>query len=143
MVTFTGSAATGRKLKAMPVFIEESVPFNLEADSLNACVLGPDVAPGTEDFEVFIKEVSKEITVKAGQKCTAVRRIIVPQNRMEDVQIALGQRLAKTVIGNPRTEGVRMGALASTLQRERLKASVDRLASEQELVLAIGTRWMW
>ena len=99
IVTFTGSAATGRKLKAMPVFIDEAVPFNLEADFLNACVLGPDVKPGSEDFEVFIKEVTKEIVVKAGQKCTAVRRIIVPKDRMEDVQIALGQRLAKTVVG--------------------------------------------
>lgn len=134
VVTFTGSAATGKKLKGLPHLIEESVPFNLEADSLNACVLGPDVRPGTEDFEVFIKEVTKEITVKAGQKCTAVRRIMVPRALMEDVQVALGQRLAKTAIGNPRTEGVRMGSLASHLQVERLQANIRKLQNHQEVV---------
>jgi oxepin-CoA hydrolase/3-oxo-5,6-dehydrosuberyl-CoA semialdehyde dehydrogenase len=134
VVTFTGSAATGKKLKGLPHLIEESVPFNLEADSLNACVLGPDVRPGNEDFEVFIKEVTKEITIKAGQKCTAVRRIMVPRALMEDVQVALGQRLAKTAIGNPRTEGVRMGSLASHLQVERLQANIRKLQNHQEVV---------
>jgi oxepin-CoA hydrolase/3-oxo-5,6-dehydrosuberyl-CoA semialdehyde dehydrogenase len=134
VVTFTGSAATGKKLKGLPHLIDESVPFNLEADSLNACVLGPDVKPGSEDFEIFIKEVAKEITIKAGQKCTAVRRIMVPRAAMEDVQIALAQRLAKTPIGNPRTEGVRMGSLASQLQVERLQANIHLLKSQQEVV---------
>jgi oxepin-CoA hydrolase/3-oxo-5,6-dehydrosuberyl-CoA semialdehyde dehydrogenase len=134
VVTFTGSAATGKKLKGLPHLMDESVPFNLEADSLNACVLGPDVKPGSEDFEIFIKEVAKEITIKAGQKCTAVRRIMVPRAAMEDVQIALAQRLAKTPIGNPRTEGVRMGSLASQLQVERLQANIHLLKSQQEVV---------
>jgi oxepin-CoA hydrolase/3-oxo-5,6-dehydrosuberyl-CoA semialdehyde dehydrogenase len=134
VVTFTGSAATGQKLKALPHLTENSVPFNLEADSLNACVLGPDALPGTAAFELFIKEVHKEITVKTGQKCTAVRRAIVPAHLMEDVQIALGQRLAKTVIGNPRAEGVRMGALATLQQVARVKESVARLKEEQDIV---------
>jgi oxepin-CoA hydrolase / 3-oxo-5,6-dehydrosuberyl-CoA semialdehyde dehydrogenase len=134
VVTFTGSAATGRILKALPVITENSVPFNLEADSLNACVLGPDAVPGTAAFDLFIKEVHKEITVKTGQKCTAVRRAIVPAQLMEDVQIALGQRLAKTAIGNPRAEGVRMGALATLQQVARVKESVERLQQQQEIV---------
>lgn len=134
VVTFTGSAATGQKLKALPHLTENSVPFNLEADSLNACVLGPDALPGTAAFDLFIKEVHKEITVKTGQKCTAVRRAIVPAHLMEDVQIALGQRLAKTVIGNPRAEGVRMGALANLQQVTRVRESVERLKQEQDIV---------
>ena len=117
VVTFTGSAATGQKLKALPQFVENSVPFNLEADSLNASILGADAVPGTVEFDLFVKEVTREITVKTGQKCTAVRRIMVPENLVEDVQIAVGQRLAKTVIGDPSQEGVRMGALATKLRR--------------------------
>jgi oxepin-CoA hydrolase/3-oxo-5,6-dehydrosuberyl-CoA semialdehyde dehydrogenase len=134
VVTFTGSAATGRKLKATPRLIEESVPFNLEADSLNASVLGEDAKPGTAEFDIFVKEVQKEMTVKAGQKCTAIRRIMVPENLMEDVQIALGQRLAKTTIGNPQEEGVRMGSLATKIQVDRVRENVEKLAAEQEVV---------
>ena len=134
VVTFTGSAATGKKLKALPRIIEESVSFNLEADSLNACVLGQNVKPGDPEFEIFIKEVSKEITIKAGQKCTAVRRIMVPRHLMEDVQIAVCQRLAKTAIGNPLNENVRMGSLATRVQVERVEENVRILAAEQELV---------
>ena len=134
MITFTGSAATGRKLKGLPHIIEESVPFNLEADSLNACVLGEDAVPGTPEFDIFIKEVQREITVKAGQKCTAVRRILVPEKLMEDVQTALSARLAKTIIGDPATEGVRMGALATNLQVERVRENVELLMKEQDIV---------
>jgi len=134
VVTFTGSAATGKKLKGLPHIIEESVPFNLEADSLNACVLGEDAVPGTPEFDIFIKEVQREITVKAGQKCTAVRRILVPEKLMEDVQSALSARLAKTTIGDPATEGVRMGALATNLQVERVRENVELLMKEQEVV---------
>ncbi len=134
VITFTGSAATGKKLKGLPHIIEESVPFNLEADSLNACVLGEDAFPGTPEFDIFIKEVQREITVKAGQKCTAVRRILVPEKLMEDVQTALSARLAKTIIGNPATEGVRMGALATNLQVERVRESVELLMKEQDIV---------
>ena len=134
VITFTGSAETGKKLKGLPHIIEESVPFNLEADSLNACVLGEDAVPGTAEFDIFIKEVQREITVKAGQKCTAVRRILVPEKLMEDVQTALSARLAKTIIGDPATEGVRMGALATNLQVERVRENVQLLMKEQDIV---------
>src|SRR6478752_7742049 len=112
VVTFTGSASTGKMLKAHPRLIQESVPFNMEADSLNCCVLGTDVTTAMPEFDIFIKEVAREITTKAGQKCTAVRRIIVPEKLVEDVHIALGKRLAQNIIGDPNIEGVRMGALA-------------------------------
>lgn len=134
VVTFTGSAATGKKLKAHDRILEESVPFNLEADSLNATVLGKDAVPGTVEFDLFVKEVTKEMTVKAGQKCTAIRRIFVPNNLMEDAQKAISARLAKTTIGNPAEEGVRMGALATQTQVERVKESVNKLAQSQEIV---------
>jgi oxepin-CoA hydrolase/3-oxo-5,6-dehydrosuberyl-CoA semialdehyde dehydrogenase len=134
VVTFTGSAKTGKILKALPNIIEESVPFNLEADSLNACVLGEDAKPGTEEFDLFVKEVQREITVKTGQKCTAVRRILVPESLLEDVQKALIGRLTKTTIGNPSVEGVRMGALASKEQVNRVKENVELLMTNQEVV---------
>ena len=134
IVTFTGSAATGKILKSLPNITENSVPFNMEADSLNASILGKDAVPGTPEFDIFIKEVQREITVKAGQKCTAVRRIIVPEDLMEDVQIALSKRLDKTVIGDPADENVRMGALASHVQVERVKENVKLLETEQEIV---------
>jgi oxepin-CoA hydrolase/3-oxo-5,6-dehydrosuberyl-CoA semialdehyde dehydrogenase len=134
VVTFTGSASTGKKLKAHPRLIEEAVPFNMEADSLNCCVLGPDALPGTAEFEIFIKEVQREMTTKAGQKCTAVRRIIVPKALVEDVQIALGKRLASTVIGDPNVEGVRMGSLAGAAQLKEVTEKVLELAKTQEIV---------
>lgn len=134
VVTFTGSASTGMKLKAHPRIISESVPFNLEADSLNASVLGPDAKPGTPEFELFIKEVCKEITIKAGQKCTAVRRIIVPKAFVEDVQIEIGKRLAKTAIGDPNVEGVRMGAMAGKDQLHDVIENVKLLMKSQEIV---------
>lgn len=134
IVTFTGSASTGRMLKAHQNIINEAVPFNMEADSLNCCVLGEDVNPGDVEFDIFIKEVQREMTVKAGQKCTAIRRIIVPANKVEDVQIALGKRLAKTTIGDPSVDGVRMGALAGNDQREEVRDKVNELAKSQEIV---------
>ena len=134
VVTFTGSATTGRKLKAHPRIIQESVHFNMEADSLNAAVLGKDAAPGTEEFELFIKEVRKEVTVKCGQKCTAIRRVIVPQEFLEDVQIALGKAFAKTTVGNPRNESVRMGSLAAQSQRADVLEKLAILRQESELV---------
>ena len=134
VVTFTGSASTGRMLKAHENIVNESVPFNMEADSLNCCVLGDDVNPGDIEFDIFIKEVQKEMTVKAGQKCTAIRRIIVPVNKVEDVQIALGKRLAKTTLGDPSVEGVRMGSLAGLEQREEVKEKVLELSKSQEIV---------
>ncbi|MEQ1732436.1 MAG: phenylacetic acid degradation bifunctional protein PaaZ [Bacteroidia bacterium] len=134
VVTFTGSAHTGKMLKAHPQILAESVPFNLEADSLNAMVLGLDAIPGTVEFDLFIKEATKEMTIKAGQKCTAVRRLIVPENCIEDVQIALGKRLGGVVMGNPQTEGVRMGALAGFSQVEEVKDKVAELNKTQNIV---------
>jgi oxepin-CoA hydrolase/3-oxo-5,6-dehydrosuberyl-CoA semialdehyde dehydrogenase len=134
IVTFTGSAATGKMLKALPQIAAESVPFNLEADSLNATILGQHATPGTEEFDLFIKETVKEITIKAGQKCTAVRRIIVPENLIDEVQKGIAARLASTKIGDPSVEGVRMGALATRLQVERVRANVEKLAQSQEIV---------
>ena len=134
VVTFTGSAATGKLLKGLPRIAEQSVSFNLEADSLNATVLGEAATPGTEEFDLFVKECVKEITIKAGQKCTAVRRIIVPENLLDEVQTAISARLASTKMGDPAHEGVRMGALATKLQVERVRANVDLLAQSQDIV---------
>jgi oxepin-CoA hydrolase/3-oxo-5,6-dehydrosuberyl-CoA semialdehyde dehydrogenase len=134
VVTFTGSATTGRLIRSNKNMIDNSVPFNMEADSLNCAVLGPDAVPGTEEFELFIKEVRKEMTVKCGQKCTAIRRVIVPENLMEDVQIALGKSLQKTTIGDPRVEGVRMGALAGKSQVEEVRERILMLKENAELV---------
>ena len=134
VVTFTGSAHTGRKLRVHPRLIEESVPFTMEADSLNACVLGPDAVPGTPEFDLFVKEVRKEMTVKCGQKCTAIRRVIVPENLMEDVQIALGKQLERTVIGDPKLKEVRMGALINNDQREAVISQIEKLTATAEIV---------
>lgn len=134
VVTFTGSAATGRILKAHPRIIQEAVPFTMEADSLNASILGEDAVPGTPEFDIFIKEVRKEMTVKAGQKCTAIRRIIVPENLVEDVQIALGKALDKITIGDPRLKEVRMGSLVSKQQVEAVRNSVQDIAKEAQIV---------
>lgn len=135
VVTFTGSAETGKKLKSHPRILSEAVPFNMEADSLNCSVLGPDVMPGSPEFDIFIKEVVREVTTKAGQKCTAIRRVIVPADRVEDVQIALGKRLQQNIIGDPSVEGVRMGPLAGISQREEVKEKVKQLARTQELII--------
>ncbi len=133
VVTFTGSAATGKMLKASPRIAQESVSFNLEADSLNATVLGPSATPGTPEYDLFIKETVKEITIKAGQKCTAVRRILVPDHLLEDVQKSIASKLATTKIGDPSVEGVRMGALATKLQVDRVKENVRKLSLSQEI----------
>lgn len=135
VVTFTGSAETGKKLKSHPNLLENSIPFNMEADSLNACVLGIDVKPDMPEFDLFIKEVVREITTKAGQKCTAVRRIIVPENLVEDVTIALGKRIQTTIIGDPSVEGVRMGPLAGLGQRNDVLEKVKELMAVQQLVI--------
>lgn len=134
VITFTGSATTGRLLKAHPRIIQEAVPFNMEADSLNASVLGTDAKPGTPEFDIFIKEVRKEMTVKCGQKCTAIRRIIVPENLIEDVQIALGQALDKVTIGDPRLKEVRMGSLISKEQLTEVRNSVLDIAKQAQIV---------
>lgn len=135
IVTFTGSAHTGKMLKAHPRLLEEAVPFNMEADSLNCSILGTDVTPDKPEFDIFIKEVVREITTKAGQKCTAIRRIIVPENKIEDVQIALGKRLSQTIIGDPNVEGVRMGSLAGQAQLLEVKEKVEQLSKTQKIII--------
>ncbi|HKP29012.1 MAG TPA: phenylacetic acid degradation bifunctional protein PaaZ [Gemmatimonadales bacterium] len=134
VVTFTGSAATGRKLKAHPSIINESIRFNMEADSLNFCMLGPNDKPGTEEFDLYIKEVSREMTLKAGQRCTAIRRVLVPESLVEPVIQALSKRLAGATLGNPATEGVRMGPLATKDQVTEVRKSVEALRKGAEVV---------
>ncbi len=134
VVTFTGSASTGLKLKSHPVILRESVPFNMEADSLNCIILGTDVTPEMPEWDIFIKEVRKEMTVKAGQKCTAIRRIFVPDNKMEDTWKALTVSLAQTTIGNPLNEKVRMGSLAGETQRKEVRNQVQKLLASSEII---------
>ncbi|SEE67682.1 oxepin-CoA hydrolase / 3-oxo-5,6-dehydrosuberyl-CoA semialdehyde dehydrogenase [Rhizobiales bacterium GAS188] len=134
VVTFTGSAATGRKLRTHQAIVAHSVRFTMEADSLNAAILGPDAVPGTEEFDLFVKEVAREMTVKAGQKCTAIRRVIAPRKAVDALIEALGDRLAKTAVGNPAEEATRMGPLASLAQRDEVRARIDELRSEAEIV---------
>jgi oxepin-CoA hydrolase/3-oxo-5,6-dehydrosuberyl-CoA semialdehyde dehydrogenase len=134
VVTFTGSASTGRMLKAHTRIINESVPFNLEADSLNCSVLGEDAVPGTPEFDLFVSQVRSEMTVKCGQKCTAIRRIFVPEKLMEDVQIALGKALDKVTIGDPRLKEVRMGSLVSKAQVEEVIMRTKEIARTAALV---------
>jgi len=133
-VTLTGSAWTGNKLRSMPSILNNSVRFNMEADSLNFCMLAPDAEPGTAEFDLFIKEVAREMTVKAGQKCTAIRRTIVPEHLSEAVIKAINERLAKTKIGNPQSEGVRMGPLAGKSQVDEVTDKVKELLVGCELV---------
>lgn len=134
VVTFTGSKTTGLLLKSNKNILENSIPFNMEADSLNCIVLGEEVRPGDPEWDLFIKEVRKEMTVKAGQKCTAIRRIFVPAALVEDVYIAIGKALSQTAIGNPLNEKVRMGSLASLGQRDEVRANVQKLLASSQLV---------
>ncbi len=137
-VAFTGSAATGQMLKESKAVTQNAVRFNMEADSLNCSILGPDAVPGTEEFDLFIKEVVKEMTTKAGQKCTAIRRTIVPSGLEEAVVQALRARLEKTVIGDPSVEGVRMGPLASRAQVRDVGAAAERIREAGTLVFGGG-----
>ena len=134
VVTFTGSATTGRMLKSRKEVIDNSVRFTMEADSLNCSILGPDAAPGTDEFQLFIKEVAREMTVKAGQKCTAIRRTIVPDSMVGDVLEALTKRLKSVVVGDPSVEGVTMGPLAAKAQVKEVGACVSALTEEAQLV---------
>ncbi|MBK9255024.1 MAG: phenylacetic acid degradation bifunctional protein PaaZ [Saprospiraceae bacterium] len=134
VVTFTGSASTGIQLKSNINIISEAVPFNMEADSLNCIILGEDAAPGTVEFDLFVKEVRKEMVVKCGQKCTAIRRIMVPDNYLEDAQIAIGKALSGTPIGDPRVQGVKMGALAGKEQIEEVRGKISQLMKSSEIV---------
>lgn len=134
VVTFTGSADTAAKLRAHPNLLRQGIPFNAEADSLNSAILGPDVTPDDEEFDLFVKEVVREMTVKAGQKCTAIRRAIVPRKHLAVVAERLRERLAKVTVGDPSREGVRMGALASRSQQADVRERVAQLMAGNELV---------
>ena len=133
-VVFTGSANTGRKLKALPSISGNAVRFNMEADSLNCSILGLDAKPGTPEFDLFIKEVKNEMTTKAGQKCTAIRRIIVPENFVGDVQSALSKALDQTKIGNPLSRETKMGSIVGKEQMQILEEKVNLLKAETELI---------
>ncbi|MFL1404047.1 phenylacetic acid degradation bifunctional protein PaaZ [Marinobacter sp. M1N3S26] len=126
-VTFTGSASTARKLKNHPNIMARSIPFNAEADSLNSAIMAPDVTPDDEEFDIFAKEVVKEMTAKAGQKCTAIRRVLVPEGQVDALAERIKERLGKLKAGDPNEEGVRMGALASQDQLRDVTESIDRL----------------
>ena len=134
VVTFTGSATTGMMLKSGKKILEENVPFNMEADSLNCIVLGEDVNESMPEWDIFIKEVRKEMTTKSGQRCTAVRRIFVPENKIEAVQTALKKALAQTVIGSPLNATVRMGSLAGESQRIEVKQQVQKLLASSQII---------
>ena len=134
VVTFTGSAKTGLMLRSNPVILSQSVPFTMEADSLNCIVLGDDVKPGMAEWDIFVKEVRKEMTLKAGQRCTGIRRIFVPENKMEDVWQAIASSLSQTTIGNPLNEKVRMGSLAGQTQRNEVKEQVQKLLATSQII---------
>ncbi len=134
VVTFTGSADTAAKLRTHPNVVAKSIPFNAEADSLNCAILAPDVTPDDEEFDLFVKEVAREMTVKAGQKCTAIRRAIVPRRHLDALAAKLRDRLAKVSIGDPAVEGVKMGALASKAQQRDVAERVALLAKGNEIV---------
>ncbi|MGB7453070.1 MAG: phenylacetic acid degradation bifunctional protein PaaZ [Lysobacterales bacterium] len=133
-VTFTGSASTGQMLRSQPNIINNSIPFNMEADSLNCSILGANAGPGTAEFDLFIKAVAQEVTVKAGQKCTAIRRTIVPRAHVEAVIEALRARLDRTPVGDPSVEGVRMGSLVGRDQVEDVWRAVNKLAEDSEVI---------
>ena len=137
-IAFTGSAATGRKLREHPAVVANSVRFNMEADSLNCAILGPDATPGTDEFDLFVKEVVREMTSKAGQKCTAIRRTIVPEAAMDDVIKALGKRLGEVKVGDPTVEGVRMGPLAGRAQVGEVGRSLEAIRAGAEVVFGGG-----
>ena len=141
VVTFTGSADTAARLRVHPNLIAKSVPFNAEADSLNCAVLGDDVSPDDAEFDLFIKEVAREMTVKAGQKCTAIRRTLVPRRHLDAVAERLAKRLAGVKVGDPAVEGVRMGALASHAQMHDVAERVAQLRQSAELVLGAPESW--
>lgn len=134
VVTFTGSASTGLMLKQNQHILANNVPFNMEADSLNCIVLGEDVTPDKPEWDIFVKEVRKEMTLKAGQRCTGVRRIFVPENRMENMWKAIATSLSQTTIGNPLNEKVRMGSLAGKNQKSEVKNQVQKLLSSSKII---------
>lgn len=134
VVTFTGSADTAAKLRVNANLVRHSIPFNAEADSLNCAILAPEITPDDPEFDLFVKEVAREMTVKAGQKCTAIRRAIVPAKHIDAVAERLRERLAKVVVGDPSVEGVKMGALASHAQQADVAERVNALLADSELL---------
>jgi len=134
VVSFTGSASTALRLRSHPVVMRNAVRFIAETDSLNSSILGPDAAPGTPEFDLYVREVAREMTAKAGQKCTAIRKALVPTPYADEVVAALQAELAKVVVGDPRAEGVRMGPLASLAQRREVLARIEELRHEADLV---------
>jgi oxepin-CoA hydrolase/3-oxo-5,6-dehydrosuberyl-CoA semialdehyde dehydrogenase len=136
VVSFTGSASTALKLRTHPTVQRESVRFIAEQDSLNASVLGPDAGPGTPEFDLFVREVAIEMTVKAGQKCTAIRRAMAPAEHLDSVELALAERLGKTSVGDPRSEDTRMGALVSIAQRDDVRARIAELEAAGAKIVA-------
>ena len=142
VVTFTGSADTAARLRVHPNLVAHSVPFNAEADSLNCAILGPDVSPDDEEFGLFVKEVSREMTIKAGQKCTAIRRAIVPAHLLDAVVEQVAARLAKTAVGDPADERVRMGPLASHAQQIDVAQRIAMLREDAELAYSGKNEWI-
>lgn len=134
VITFTGSATTGLMLKSNPNVLRENVPFNLEADSLNSIVLGDEVTPEMPEWDIFIKEIRKEMTSKCGQKCTAIRRIFVPENKMEDMWKSISKSLSQTIIGNPENEKVKMGSLAGQSQKKEVLEQVQKLLASSQII---------
>ncbi|BCA28508.1 phenylacetic acid degradation bifunctional protein PaaZ [Metapseudomonas otitidis] len=134
VVTFTGSADTAAKLRVNANLVRHSIPFNAEADSLNCAILAPEITPDDPEFDLFVKEVAREMTVKAGQKCTAIRRAIVPAKHIDAVAERLRERLTKVVVGDPSVEGVKMGALASHAQQADVAERVNALLASSELL---------
>ncbi|SCX60955.1 oxepin-CoA hydrolase / 3-oxo-5,6-dehydrosuberyl-CoA semialdehyde dehydrogenase [Klenkia marina] len=141
LVGFTGSASTAALLRSHPAVTERAVRFNAEADSLNCSVLGPDAGPGTPEFDLFVDGVVTEMTVKAGQKCTAIRRAIVPREHADAVVEALRAKLSDVVVGAPGAEGVTMGALASRDQVAEVLRAVERLRTHASLVVGDPDRF--
>jgi 3,4-dehydroadipyl-CoA semialdehyde dehydrogenase len=137
VVSFTGSAETAERVRSHPAVIEQSIRLNIEADSLNSAILGPDALPGSEEFDLLIREVVREMTVKAGQKCTAIRRILVPSEQFTAIAERLTDKLTKIGVGNPRHGDVRMGPLISRAQQQTAIAGIARLR-EQTTVLHAG-----
>lgn len=129
-VAFTGSAETAQILRANPAVISRAPRFNVEADSLNTSLLGPDAGPGSAEFDLFVREVAREMTVKAGQKCTAIRRALVPAGALDAVCEALEARLSRTVVGNPRNETVTMGPIVNKAQLQSVRDGIDALSKE-------------
>ena len=134
IVSFTGSAHTALSLRSAPNILQKSVRFVAEQDSLNASILGADATPGTPEFDLFVKEISREMTAKAGQKCTAIRRIIAPEVQVEALIEALSKRLDQVTIGDPRAEGVRMGALVSESQKRDVLKNAAIIGQQAERV---------